>query len=120
MNGPRHELCFKNEKGVKILIGKAHEFLRTPEKERSPSVAEDSVLTLTPTPVSGREQEDKTSSLEKIIDSDSPELRCEMCKITFVNNAHLKKHIERDHSFGPICVGFMQSGVLGDIPKTKV
>ena len=111
--------CFKNEKVLKIHIGKAHKLLRTPEKERSPSVAEEPVLTLTPTPVSGREQEDITSSPEKIIDSDEPELRCEMCKITFVNNAHLKKHIESDHTFGPICAGFMHSGVLGDIPNPE-
>ena len=42
-----------------------------------------------------------------------------MCKTTFVNNAHLKKHIESDHTLGPICAGFMHSGVLGDIPNPE-
>ena len=96
------QLGFKNKKGLKIHIGKHHELLRTPEKERSPSVAEEPVLTQTPTPVSGREQEDIKSSQEDIIASDEPEPPCEMCKISFVNNARLKKHIKSDHTFGPL------------------
>ena len=64
------EFCFKNEEGFKIHIWKPNKLLRTPEKERSFFVAEEPVLTQTPSPVSCREQEDITSSQEKIIDSD--------------------------------------------------
>ena len=72
------ELFFKNNKGLKIHIGKAHNVLKTPEKERRPSVAVECELTLSPTPVYGREQEDNTFRPEKIIDSDEPvnELWC--------------------------------------------
>ena len=62
----------KNERGLKIHIGKAHKVLKTPEKERFAAVEKEPVLTLSPTPLSGREQEDNTSSPEKIIDSDDP------------------------------------------------
>ena len=51
------------------------------------------MLTPTPTPVSGREQEDIKSSQENIIASDETEPRCEMCEMTYINNARLKKHI---------------------------
>ena len=64
------EFSFKNEKGFKNHIWKPNKLLRTPEKERSFSVAEEPVLTQTPPPVSCGEHEDITSISEKIIDSD--------------------------------------------------
>ena len=103
------ERCFKNEKGLKIHIGKAHTVLKTPEKERCPSVAEEPVLTLSPSPVSGREQEDNTSSPEKVIDSDEPvnELWCGNCakeqptidKTWFLlpNRPAMKAHMHNEH-----------------------
>ena len=58
------ELCFKNEKGFNIHIGKAHRVLKASEKERSPYVAKEPVLTLAPTPASGRVHEEVIYSPE--------------------------------------------------------
>ena len=87
------ELCFKNEKGLNIHIGKAHKVLKTPEKERSPYVAEEPVLTLTPTPVSGRAHEEEIYSPEKLSDSD------ELVNETFEQNElWCRKCYEKDPS----------------------
>ena len=54
------ELIFKNDKGLKIHIGKTHKscIFKTPEKERSISVSEEPILTLTPE-IGSREEEDE-------------------------------------------------------------
>ena len=53
------DLAFKNDKGLKIHIGKTHKSLdlKTPEKERSISVIEEPSLNLTPVNSCRREDE---------------------------------------------------------------
>ena len=90
----------KNKRGLKIHIGKAHKVLKTPKKERFPAVEKEPVLTLSPTPVSGREQEDSTSSPEKIIDSDDPN------ELTTCIKCHLKLCTQMISAFSAVSAQF--------------
>ena len=95
----------------------------TPEKERTSFFQRDISLTMAPTKKIrvekcgnyGLEMTPKhqcqilTAEGEVSQESQKEELRCEMCKITFVTNAHFKEHIESNHTLGPACGGFMQS-----------
>ena len=106
------ELGFENNRGLKIHIGKAHKML----KERSTSVAEEPMLTLIPTQVSGRVQEDETNSPEKLSDGDElvhktfgrDELWCRKCEeeegpacdewdYLLPNRPAMKAHMHNEH-----------------------
>ena len=61
------DVTFKSEKGLNIHIGKSHKLIIqiTPEKERSASLLEEPLLTLTPNKVD-REEDKLEDSTEKV------------------------------------------------------
>ena len=106
------DLSFKNKKGLRIHVGKAHNVVlqETPEKERSNSLSEELSLSLTPIK-SKRDEEKIVETPEKVKVSDldqNSSFKCEYCRYPpreFKSEAQLSIHHSKRHSYRQDNVG---------------
>ena len=106
------DLIFKNNKGLKIHVGKAHKVVvqQTPEKERSNSLPKELSLSLTPIK-NKRDEEEVVETPEQVKVSDldqNSSFMCEYCKYPpqeFKSEAQLSIHHSKRHSYRQDNVG---------------